>query len=140
MGDRLTDVLVPLLEKVTPGPWIWRWKSESLHAQGEGSIQYGETILAPSYDYDTGLSSNISEADAELIALAPTLARRVVELESRLEAAEKVAASADQIIIAHRANYTGPDAERNKRGEIRGAMRAISKALAAYRTTEAANG
>ena len=69
---------------------------------------------------------------------ADKLARRIVYLEARIEAAEKVAAGADQIVTAHRATYTGPDADRNRRGEIRGAMRAMSKAIATYRATATA--
>lgn len=54
----------------TPGPWIWRWKSGSLHQVGNPPYRYGDSIL-----YPTGLDSDlqISEADAHLIASAPDL-------------------------------------------------------------------
>jgi hypothetical protein len=59
----------------TPGPWGWRNKSGSLHRiPSEGPYQFGETVLAPTYDYDRGVDVEVSDADAALIAASPDLA------------------------------------------------------------------
>lgn len=62
----------------TPGPWEWRGKSGSLHRDtGErnsmGNPVYGETVLYPSYEYESGVDTIVSDADARLIATAPIL-------------------------------------------------------------------
>jgi hypothetical protein len=57
----------------TPGPWIWRGKSGSLHRVGEPPYPYGARVLAPTYEYDSGVDTEVSDADACLIAAAPDL-------------------------------------------------------------------
>lgn len=57
----------------TPGPWVWRWKSGSLHQRGEPPYDFGATVLCPTYDYDSGVDVQVSEADARLIAAAPDM-------------------------------------------------------------------
>lgn len=57
----------------TPGPWLWRWKSGSLHQAGTDGYQYGLTVLCPVYEYDSGVDTQIKEADAHLIAAAPAM-------------------------------------------------------------------
>lgn len=57
----------------TPGPWVWRSKSGSLHQVGTAPYAYGNVVLEPSYDYDSGTDTKVSDADAALIAAAPEL-------------------------------------------------------------------
>lgn len=57
----------------TPGPWTWRAKSGSLHRVGTPPYAFGETVLAPVYEHDTGLDVEVSEANAHLIAAAPDM-------------------------------------------------------------------
>jgi hypothetical protein len=64
----------------TPGPWVWRGKSGSLHQAGEKPHTYGATVLAPTYEHDSGLDTEISEADAALIAAAPDLVEALREM------------------------------------------------------------
>jgi hypothetical protein len=56
----------------TPGPWVWRWKSGTLHQVGTVTT-YGQTVLSPSYEYDSGIDTVVSAADAALIAASPDL-------------------------------------------------------------------
>lgn len=56
----------------TPGPWVWRWKSGSLHQVGTDR-PYGATVLTPTYGYDEGIGIEVSDADDHLIAAAPDL-------------------------------------------------------------------
>lgn len=70
----------------TPGPWVWRGKSGSLHRAGELPYQFGVTVLAPTYEYDSGVDTLVSDADAALIAAAPDLLdalRAVVRIADR---------------------------------------------------------
>ena len=62
----------PRATRHTPGPWVWRWKSGSLHQVGTDR-PYGATVLQPTYSYDEGVGVEISDADDRLIAAAPTL-------------------------------------------------------------------
>ena len=62
-----------MAKRHTPGPWIWRGKSGSLHRVGEGPYAYGDCVLAPTYEYDAGVDIIVSEADARLIAAAPDM-------------------------------------------------------------------
>jgi hypothetical protein len=64
------------MSQPTPGPWVWRWKSGSLHQVGTDR-PFGATVLAPSYEYDRGVENEVSEADAALIAAAPDLLKAV---------------------------------------------------------------
>lgn len=57
----------------TPGPWIWRGMSGSLHRAGDAPYTYGDTVLRPEYEYECGLDTVVSEADANLIASSPEL-------------------------------------------------------------------
>lgn len=59
----------------TPGPWLWRDKSGTLHAAPPEGTQYkyGATVLAPNYEYDSGVDTIVSDDDARLIAAAPDL-------------------------------------------------------------------
>jgi hypothetical protein len=59
--------------QTTPGPWVWRGKSGSLHRVGEPPYQFGETVLAPTYEYESGVDTIVSDADAALIAAAPDM-------------------------------------------------------------------
>ena len=61
------------MAKNTPGPWVWRGKSGTLHRVGTEPYAYGETVLAPDYEYDSGVDTKVSDADAALIAAAPDL-------------------------------------------------------------------
>lgn len=64
----------------TPGPWIWRWKSGSLHRAGTDGYTYGDTVLQPTYDYDSGVGIEISDADDQLIAAAPEMLAALIAL------------------------------------------------------------
>ena len=66
-------------QTTSPGPWIWRWKSGSLHRAGNG-YRFGDVVMEPSYEYDTGISVTISDADAALIAAAPDLAEALAAM------------------------------------------------------------
>lgn len=59
--------------KHTPGPWVWRGKSGTLHRAGDAPYTYGDLVLAPDYEYDSGVDTKVSDADAALIAAAPEL-------------------------------------------------------------------
>ncbi|WP_336802398.1 hypothetical protein [Kaistia sp. MMO-174] len=59
--------------KHTPGPWVWRGKSGSLHQVGEEPYRFGKTVLAPTYGYEAGAETEVSDPDACLIAAAPDL-------------------------------------------------------------------
>lgn len=63
----------------TPGPWIWRNKSGSLHQKGTDR-RFGVTVLAPTYEYDSGVDTEVSDADAALIAAAPDLLAALKEI------------------------------------------------------------
>jgi hypothetical protein len=59
----------------TPGPWLWNDKQGSLHrAPSDGVYRYGDVVLSPSYEYESGVNVEVSDADAALIASAPTMA------------------------------------------------------------------
>lgn len=68
----------------TPGPWLWRWESSSLH-QVCTKHRYGPVVLSPSYDYEDGQEIQVSDRDAALIASAPDL---LVALEGILRVAD----------------------------------------------------
>lgn len=59
--------------KHTPGPWVWRNKSGTLHRVGTAPYAYGDLVLAPDYEHDSGVDTRVSDADAALIAAAPDL-------------------------------------------------------------------
>ena len=63
----------------TPGPWIWRGKSGSLYQVGEDRL-YGAVVLYPTYEYDSGIDSIVSQDDAHLIAAAPSLLDALTEV------------------------------------------------------------
>lgn len=88
--------LEKLLAEVTQGEWVWRWKSESLHAKSDDR-EFGDVILQPQYDYDTGASLGVSEANASLIAMAPALARRAIAAERIAEALRQYKARATRV-------------------------------------------
>jgi hypothetical protein len=66
----------------TPGPWLWRNKSGSLHRAGEPPYTYGDTVLEPSYEYESGVDTTISEDDAALIAAAPDMLAALKSLDA----------------------------------------------------------
>ncbi len=66
--------------KHTPGPWLWRGKSGSLHQAGTDGYIYGPAVLEPVYDYDSGVDTSVSDADANLIAAAPDLLQSLKEI------------------------------------------------------------
>ena len=66
--------------KHTPGPWVWRNKSGTLHRVGEAPYAYGDIVLAPDYEYDSGVDTKVSDADAALIAAAPDLLQSLREI------------------------------------------------------------
>lgn len=59
----------------TPGPWVWRNKSGSLHAAPPAGspYKYGAPVLTPEYEPGAGCDTIVSDADAALIAAAPDL-------------------------------------------------------------------
>lgn len=86
--------------KATPGPWEWRGKSGTLHTlRDRGEYQYGKTVLAPIYEYDSGVDVKVSEADADFIAYARTDVETLVAEIRRLRefAAEVDKALADGV-------------------------------------------
>ena len=58
--------------KTTPGPWVWRGKDGGLYQEGTPH-RFGEPVLVPSYEYDSGIDTIVSEADMALIAAAPEM-------------------------------------------------------------------
>jgi hypothetical protein len=57
----------------TPGPWVWRSKDGGLYRKGKPPHAYGDPVLVPEYEYETGIDTIVSKADATLIAAAPDL-------------------------------------------------------------------
>lgn len=64
--------------KHTPGPWLWRWKDNSLRTAGDGKpYQYGtEVVLRLAED------AEISDADERLIAAAPDLLAALHQIDA----------------------------------------------------------
>jgi hypothetical protein len=87
------DEIEKLLDGTTPGPWLWRWKSGSIHRPSEPPYTYGDAVLYPN---DCGV--DVSEHDAELIIAAPDIARTALDALARLEDAE-----AAQALLVERA-------------------------------------
>lgn len=84
-----------LLDGTTPGPWLWRWKSDSIHRPGEPPYTYGDTVLHPTGS-DRGI--DVSERDAELLIAAPDLARTALALHQQLaDALTRLAAAEAQV-------------------------------------------
>ena len=88
----------------TPGPWAWRWKSGSLHRVGDDPYIYGDVVLTPTYEYDSGVDTVIGTADAALIKAAPDLfealrctTASLVAAISLLERGGKKAAPSDKM-------------------------------------------
>jgi transketolase C-terminal domain/subunit len=61
-----------MTEEHTKGPWVWRGKDGGLYQEGT-THRFGEAVLVPSYEYDSGIDTVVSEADMALIAAAPDL-------------------------------------------------------------------
>ena len=57
----------------TPGPWLYRAKSGSIHLCGTDGRTYGKLVLAPQYEYDSGCDIKVSDDDLNLILAAPDL-------------------------------------------------------------------
>jgi hypothetical protein len=56
----------------TPGHWTWRGKDGGLYQEGT-THPFGDAVLVPVYEYDSGVDTVVSEADRALIAAAPDL-------------------------------------------------------------------
>lgn len=56
------------MEGVTPGPWLWRGKDGGLYQEGQDPYAYGNAVLVPDYEHDSGIDTKISEPDAAWIA------------------------------------------------------------------------
>lgn len=41
----------------TPGPWVWRGKDGGLYRKGKPPHAYGDPVLVPEYEYETGLDT-----------------------------------------------------------------------------------
>ncbi len=83
MSDTKTPAPVhPLLEGTTPGPWIVRLNK---HDECEVHSESGEWIAAVPHQCVSALVP-IQEANANLIAMAPTLAAENARLRAALEA------------------------------------------------------
>jgi hypothetical protein len=89
------DELRKLLEAATPEPWVWRedeWGSHNLvhWVEGEtfasGAPRYIEVHSDGSANGEYGPSIDVDGPEAALIALAPTLARRVIAAEKLVDA------------------------------------------------------
>lgn len=74
MPDEVEQRLREIQEResvASPGPWVWRGNSDTLHTlHDKGEYQYGKTVLAPTYDYDSGTGIQAAEADEDFIANA----------------------------------------------------------------------
>ncbi len=90
---RITLELTPMTDPTThtPGPWVWRWKSGSLHQVGT-ERPYGATVLSPRHDYDSGTCIEVSDADATLIEAAPEL---LAALEGVMRVADRATVEFD---------------------------------------------
>ena len=56
----------------SPGPWLWRGKSDSIHQPGGGGYSYGPRVLSLQTD-GHGSDAEISVDDLNLILAAPDL-------------------------------------------------------------------
>lgn len=99
------DELRKLLDSATPGPWVWRedeWGSHSLvhWVEGEtfasGAPRYIEVHSDGSANGEYGPSIDVDGPEAALIAIAPTLARRVIAAEKLVEALDACIASLER--------------------------------------------
>lgn len=74
--------------KMTPGPWVWRGKSGSLHRVGDPPYPFGETVMRPSYEYDSGVDIEFpNKANCHLITAAPDLFEALDQMTKVIEAA-----------------------------------------------------
>ena len=71
--------------RTTPGPWVWAHKHGTLCRVGEPPRPYGQAVLSPTYEYDSGIDVEVSEADAALIAAAPDLYAALADLVRTLQ-------------------------------------------------------
>ena len=113
-----TDELRKLLDEVTPGEWV----SEPGHEQ-----QNGQRYWQVQNEYDAIMQNQFCwaqgshEANARLIALAPTLARRVIAADKLVEAANDVRT---RIVTAFPAS------------EVFGPVQRLDDAIAEYEATK----
>ena len=84
-----TKQLESLLAEATPGEWACfeQGKHPHIHVCGP-EVEFEHGVDRFVICYVTGLCT---QANANLIALAPALAREVIELRRKVEAAEKLA-------------------------------------------------
>jgi hypothetical protein len=83
----------------TPGPWIWRGKSSSLHQEGDNNPSpYGPRVLTLASDEYT--DAEISDADATLIAASPDLLAACKAAVACLDHATVSMADADEMLHA----------------------------------------
>ena len=97
----------------TPGPWRWRHKYGSLHRIGEYPHTFSAAVLSPFYEYETGVDTQVSNADATLIAASPELLEALrgttaalVAAISLLERGGKKAAPSDKMFFQMLKDYT----------------------------------
>lgn len=77
-----TDQLKDLLAKVTPAPWVIKFRKDGSAYMSMGGVNRGDAHS----QFDIGLDDSYprDQYDATLIALAPTLAAEVVRLREAL--------------------------------------------------------
>lgn len=66
----------------TPGPWVWRGKDGGLYQEGT-THRFGDAVMVPTYDYDSGVDIEVSDEDARLIAASPKLLKALELLVNR---------------------------------------------------------
>ena len=80
------DEAIAALPKATPGPWIKSQNEALIHAPEGGALNYIALIGDTGNDFGNGLDDIFITpevlANMSLIAAAPALARRVVELDA----------------------------------------------------------
>lgn len=82
-----TEALQKLLDRATRGPWKVFRTSDGLHVLGVGDAEAGGV-----FDAKLGVwrSGKERDANADLAALAPDLARRVIAAEKLAEATREI--------------------------------------------------
>lgn len=64
-----------------PKLWLWRWKSGSLHESSDEK-PFGQVILYPAYEYDSGVETVVSEENARKIAAVPVMLEALKRIQS----------------------------------------------------------